>query len=127
MMNELLEVVDHLVEEGVQRAVAVNAVECVCRADVPYASNYRYARAFIDKDWEVLSPLYTAICTPFLLGIGCIIQGVYFTEDERFCAYYVVVFKNDIASGSRVYGVKRAFDRQNTGYGLCGYDLLKEL
>lgn len=127
MMNELLEVVDHLVEEGVQRTVAVNAVECVCRADVPYASNYRYARAFIDKDWEVLSPLYTAICTPFLLGIGCIIQGVYFTEDERFCAYYVVVFKNDIASGSRVYGVKRAFDRQNTGYGLCGYDLLKEL
>lgn len=127
MINELLEVVEHLVEEGVQRQIAVNAVECVCRADMPYASNYRNARAFIDKDWEVLTPLYTAICTPFLLNSGCIIQGTYFTEDERFCAYYVVVFKNDIASGSRVYGVKRAFDRQDKGYGLCGYDLLQQI
>lgn len=127
MMNELLEVVDYLVEEGVQRKVAVNAVECVCRADMPYASNYRNARAFIDKDWEVLAPLYTAICTEFLMNAGSIIQGVYFTEDDRFCAYYVVVVKNDIASGSRVYGVKRTFDRQDKGYGLCGYDLLQQL
>lgn len=127
MMNELLEVVDHLVEEGVQRKVAVNAVECVCRADMPYASNYRNARAFIDKDWEVLTPLYTAICTPFLMNAGSIIQGMFFTEDERFCAYYVVVLKNDIASGARVYGVKRTFSRQDKGYGLCGYDLLQQL
>ena len=127
MMNELLEVVDHLVEEGVQRAVAVNAVECVCRADIPYAANYRNARAFIDKDWEVLSALYTAICTPFLMNAGYIIQGMFFTEDDRFCAYYVVVFKNNLPSGSRVYGVKRAFDRPDKSYGLCGYDLLQEL
>lgn len=127
MMNELLEVVAHLVEEGVQRQVAVNAVECVCRADVPYAANYRNARAFIDKDWGVLAPLYTAICTPFLINAGCIIQGMYFTEDDRFCAFYVVVFKNDLSSGSRVYGVKRTFSRQDKGYGLCGYDLLQQL
>lgn len=127
MMNELLEVVEHLVEEGVQRKVAVNAVECVCRADMPYAANYKNARAFIDKDWEVLAPLYTAICTPFLMNAGCIIQGMYFTEDERFCAFYVVVFKNDLPSGSRVYGVKRAFSRQDKSFGLCGFDLLEQL
>lgn len=127
MMNELLEVVEHLVEEGVQREVAVNAVECVCRADVPYAANYKNARAFIDKDWEVLAPLYTAICTPFLMNAGYIIQGMYFTEDDRFCAFYVVVFKNDLSSGSRVYGVKRTFGRQDKGFELCGYDLLQQL
>lgn len=127
MMNELLEMVEHLVEEGVQRKVAVNAVECACRADMPYASNYRNARAFINKDWEVLTPLYTAICTQFLLRAGYIIQGMFFTEDDRFCAYYIVVFKNDIASGSRVYGVKRSFDRQDKDYELCGYDLLQVL
>lgn len=127
MVNELLEVVDHLVEEGVQREVAVNAVECVCRADVPYAANYRNARAFIGKNWDILAPLYTAICTPFLINAGCIIQGMYFTEDDRFCAFYVVVFKNDLSSGSRVYGVKRTFSRQDKGYGLCGYDLLQQL
>lgn len=127
MVNELLEVVDHLVEEGVQRGVAVNAVECVCRADVPYAANYRNARAFIGKNWDILAPLYTAICTPFLINAGCIIQGMYFTEDDRFCAFYVVVFKNDLSHGSRVYGVKRTFSRQDKGYGLCGYDLLQEL
>ena len=127
MMNELLEVIRHLVAEGVQRGVAVNAVECVCRDDVPYATNYRNARAFLDKDWEVLAPLYTAICTQFLMNAGCIIQGMYFTEDDRFCAFYVVVFKNDISHGSRVYGVKRTFSRQDKGYGLCGYDLLQEL
>lgn len=127
MMNELVEVVNHLVEEGEQRQVAVNAVECVCRADVPYAANYRNARAFINKNWDVLAPLYTAICTPFLINAGCIIQGMYFTEDDRFCAFYVVVFKNDLSHGSRVYGVKRTFSRQDKGYGLCGYDLLQEL
>lgn len=127
MTNELLEVVGHLVEEGVEYKVAVNAVECVCRADVPYAANYRIARAFIDKDWEVLAPFYTAICTPFLMNAGYIIQGMYFTEDDRFCAFYVVVFKNDLPSGSRVYGVKRTFSRQDKGYGLCGYDLLQHL
>lgn len=127
MMNELLEVVNHLVEEGVQRKVAVNAVECVCRADVPYAANYRNARAFINKNWDILAPLYTAICTQFLINAGCIIQGMYFTEDDRFCAFYVVVFKNDLSNGSRVYGVKRTFSRQDKGYGLCGYDLLQQL
>lgn len=127
MMNELLEVVDHLVEEGVQRQVAVNAVECVCRADVPYAVNYRVARAFIDKDWEVLAPFYTAICTPFLMSAGYIIQGIYFTEDDRFCAFYVVVSKYALSSGSRVYGVRRTFSRQDKGYGLSGYDLLQQL
>lgn len=127
MMNELLEVVDHLVEEGVQREVAVNAVECVCRADIPCAVNYRVVRAFIDKDWGVLAPFYTAICTQFLMNAGYIIQGMYFTEDDRFCAFYVVVFKNDLSHGSRVYGVKRAFSKQGKGYGLCGYDLLQQL
>ena len=127
MMNELLEVMEHLVEKGVQREVAVNAVECVCRADVPYSANYKYARAFIDKDWGVLAPFYTAICTPFLMSAGYIIQGMYFTEDDRFCAFYVVVFKNDLSSGSRVYGVKRTFSKQNRGYGLSGYDLLQQL
>lgn len=127
MTNVLLEVVDHLVTEGVQRGVAVNAVECVCRADVPYAANYRNARAFLDEDWEVLAPLYTAICTQFLMNAGYIIQGMYFTEDDRFCAFYVVVYKNDLSSGSRVYGVKRTFSRQDKGYGLCGYDLLQRL
>ena len=127
MENDLLEVVSHLVEEGVQRQVAVTAVECVCRADVPYSVNYRIARAFIDKDWEVLAPFYTAICTPFLMSAGYIIQGMYFTEDDRFCAFYVVVFKNDLSSGSRVYGVKRTFSRQDGGYWLSGYDLLQQL
>lgn len=127
MSNKLLEVVDHLVEEGVQRSIAVNAVECVCSADVTYAANYSYARAFIDKDWEVLAPLYTAVCTQLLMRAGCIIQGMYFTEDERFCAFYVVVFKNELSHGSRVYGVKRTFSRQDKGYGLSGYDLLQQL
>ena len=127
MIDELLEVVDHLVEEGVRRKVAVNAVECVCRADIPYAANYRNARAFIDKNWEVLAPLYTAICTQFLMNAGYIIQGMYFTEDDRFCAFYVVVFKNDLTHGSRVYGVKRTFSRQDKSYGLCGFDLLQGL
>ena len=127
MINELLEVVDHLIEEGVQREVAVNAVGYVCRAGVPYATNYRNARAFIDKDWEVLAPLYTAICAQLLMDAGYIIQGMYFTEDERFCAFYVVVFKNDLPSGSRVYGVKRTFRRQDKSYGLCGFDLLQQL
>lgn len=127
MMKELLEVVGLLVEVGVQREVAVSAVECVCRTDVPFATNYRYALAFIDKDWEVLAPLYTAICTRFLLDAGYIIQGMYFTEDDRFCAFYVVVFKNDLSHGSRVYGVKRAFGRRDKGYGLSGYDLLQQL
>lgn len=127
MTNELLEVVDHLVEEGIQREVAVNAVECMCRADVPYATNYRNARAFIDKDWDVLALWYTAICTQFLMKAGYIIQGMYFTADERFCAFFVVVFKDDLAHGSRVYGVKRSFSRQDKGYGLCGYDLLQGL
>lgn len=127
MTNELLEVVDLLVEVGVQREVAVNAVECVCRTDVPIATNYMYALAFIDKDWEVLAPLYTAICTQFLMNAGYIIQGMYFTEDDRFCAFYVVVFKNDLPSGSRVYGVKRTFGRQDGGCGLNGYNLLQQL
>lgn len=127
MVNELLEVVYPLVEEGIQCDVAIQAVECVCRADVPLATNYRNARAFIDKDWEVLAPLYTAICTPYLINAGCIIQGLYFTEDDRYCAFYVVVFKNDISSGSRVYGVRRTFNRQDPGSGLCGYDLLQQL
>ena len=127
MTNELLEVVGLLMEVGVQREVAVNAVECVCRTDVPIAANYMYALAFIEKNWEVLAPLYTAICTQFLLDAGYIIQGIYFTEDDRFCAFYVVVFKNDLSSGSRVYGVKRTFSRQGKGYGLNGYDLLQQL
>lgn len=127
MVNDFLEVVDHLVAEGVQRSIAVNAVKCVCVADLAYATNYRNARAFIDKDWEVLAPLYTAVCTQFMMNAGYIIQGIYFTEDDRFCAYYVVVPKNDIVSGSRVYGVKRAFIGQDKGYSLCGYNLLKAL
>ena len=127
MMNELLEVVDHLVEEGVQRGVAVNAVECVCRADVPYAANYRNARAFIDKDWEVLAPLYTAICTQYLIDAGWIVQGMYFTRDSRFCAYFVVVFRDDLFSGSAVYGVRRTVRGLNKGCRLGGCDLLQRL
>lgn len=127
MMNELLEVVNHLVEEGVQRKVAVNAVECVCRADVPYAANYRNARAFIDKDWEILAPLYTAICTRYLIDAGWIVQGMYFTRESRFCAYFVVIFKDDLYSGSTVYGVRRTVRSLNKGYGLCGCDLLQRL
>ena len=127
MMNELLEVVDHLVEEGVKRQVAVSAVECVCRADIPYAANYRNARAFIDKDWEVLAPLYTAICTQYLIDAGWIVQGMYFTRDSRFCAYFVVVFRDDLSSGSAVYGVRRTVRSLNKGCGLCGCDLLQRL
>lgn len=127
MMNELLEVVENLVEEGVKRKVAVNAVECVCHADEPFATNYKNARAFIDKDWEVLAPLYTAICSQYLLDSGWIVQGLYFTEDDRFCAFYVVVFKCDLSSGSAVYGVRRVAGGRNKGFRLCGYDLLQRL
>lgn len=127
MMNELLEVVDHLVEEGVQRQAAVYAVECVCNADVPYSANYKYAHAFLNKDWEVLAPLYTAICTRYLIDAGWIIQGMYFTRDSRFCAYFVVVFKDDLSSGSSVYGVRRTVRAQDKGCELCGCDLLVKL
>lgn len=127
MMKEFLEVVEHLIEEGVQRQVAVNAVESVCRAYAPYATNYKRARAFIDKDWEVLAPLYTAICTQYLLDAGWIVQGMYFTEDERFCAFFVVVFKDDLSSGSVVYGVRRAAGGRNNDFRLCGCDLLQRL
>lgn len=126
-MNKLLEVVDQLVEEGVQRKIAVDAVESVCSSDMPYASAYRCARAVIDKDWEVLSPLYTAVCTQYLLSAGYVIEGMYFTEDDRYCAYYVVVFKDDMASGSRVFGVKRVLGIQSEGFGLYGYNLLQQL
>lgn len=127
MMNELLEVVEHLVEEGVRRSAAVNAVECVCRADIPYSANYKYARAFLNKDWEVLAPLYAAICTQYLIDAGWIVQGMYFTRDSRFCAYFVVVFKNDLSSGSSVYGVRRTVRSQDKGCGLYGCDLLQRL
>ena len=127
MMNELLEVVNHLVEEGVQRKVAVNAVECVCRADVPYAANYRNARAFINKNWDILAPLYTAICTQYLIDAGWIVQGMYFTRDSRFCAYFLAVFKDDLCSGSTVYGVRRTVRGLNKGCQLCGCDLLQRL
>ena len=127
MMNELLEVVEHLVEEGVQRQVAVNAVECVCRADVPYSANYRNARALLNKNWDVLAPLYTAICTRYLIDAGWIVQGMYYTEDDRFCAFFVVVFKNDLSSGSSVYGVRRTVRSQDKGCGISGCDLLQRL